>query len=192
MIEPSRKSSAHSKTSQKKTTFCLTTTQGSKGPSNQVRQPGEQGKSKNRFASAAKIVLLANRAFPLPSRKASRGNSGSISIPVPQDSVSMKFAATASTVSNSVDENSSLYAVENVIVMRENTYKMQPDDLFLTEKARGIIHEVLENRLKSKSYDAEESKKLSIEISEEIKRKVKAETSVNRYKLFAWCGLARY
>jgi len=131
----------------------------------------------------AKTVLLANRAFPLRSRKPSRGNSGSISIPVPQDPVSTKFAATASTVSNSVDENSSLYAVENIIMMRENTYKIEPDDLFLTEKARGIIQEVLENRLKSKSLDAEESKNLSIEISEEIKRKVKAETPVNRYKL---------
>ena len=59
---------------------------------------------------------------------------------------------------------------------------MEPDDGFLSQKASGIIRDVLEARLKSKTYAAEESKKLSIEISEEIKKKVKAEVPVERYK----------
>lgn len=186
-MEPSRRSSKQSKLSQKKTTFFLTSSQASKEPSNEVKQPGEQGNSKGKFASVAKTVLLANRAFAPVSRKASRS---SVSIPALQDAGNAKFAATAaSAASNSVGENASLYAVEH-FAMVENTYKMEPNDLFLTGKARGIIREVLEENLQSKSYVAEESKKLSIEISEEIKRKMKIEASVERYKLVCvvWIG----
>ena len=190
VMEATRRSSTQSKTSQKKTTFFLTSNEGSKEPSNESKQLGEQGNSRRRFASVAKKVLLANRAFP-PMRKLSRGNIGltGISIPIPQDAVVGKLAPAVSVASNSVEESASMYAAENVITM-ENTYKMEPDNLFLTERARGIIREVLEAHLKGKSYVAEEGKKLSFEISEEIKRKVKAETRIKRYKFVCvvWIG----
>ena len=65
MTESSRKSSLQSKTSQKKTTFFLTSQEkGQREPSNDLKEAGEQGKIKGKFASVARTVLLANRAFP--------------------------------------------------------------------------------------------------------------------------------
>ena len=188
-MEPSRRSSTQFKTSQKKTTFFLTSNDGSKEPGNELKQPGEQGTSKQRFVSVAKTVLLANRAFKPPARKLSRGSIGAVSIPVAQDAVLGKLAPATSVASNSVEESASIYAAEKVIMM-ENTYKMEPDNSFLTEKARGIIREVLEANLKGKSYVAEECKRLSFEISEEVMRKVKAEMRVKRYKFVCvvWIG----
>lgn len=189
VMESTRKNSTQSRISQKKTTFFLTSTEETKSPSNEPKQLHEQGNRKGKFASVAKTVLLANRAFPQTTRKASRTGS-SISIPVPQESTlaSSKFATTASAPST-VDDNLSLYAIEDVSQMG-NTYKMEPDDGFLSQKASGIIRDVLEARLKSKTYAPEESKKLSIEISEEIKKKVKAEVLVERYKFVCvvWIG----
>ena len=170
-----------SRTSQKKTKFFLTSTEETKRPINEPKQPREQGNRKGKFPSVAKTVLPENRAFPQTTRKTSRTGS-SISIPVPQEwtLASSKFATTAS-VPSAVDDNLSLYAIEDISQV-ESTYKMEPDDGFLSQKASGIIRDVLEARLKSKTYAAEESKKLSIEISEEIKKKVKAEVPVERYK----------
>lgn len=183
MMEASRKSSLQSKSSQKKTTFFLTTQEkGTKEPSNDLKQAGEQDKIKSKFASVARTVLLANRAFPPASRKTSRGNSALIAnqLDVPQGKIACSAAP-----SSSVDENLSMEHL-----MMENTFKMQPDDLFLTGKAGMIIRGVLEAHLSSKSYIAEESKRLSVEISEEIKRKVKAEAPVERYKFVCvvWIG----
>ena len=77
--------------------------------------------------------------------------------------------------------------------MMENTYQMEPTSVFLTEKVRGIIREVLGVYLKSKSYTANEAKRLSTEICEEIKRKVKDESPIERYKLVCvvWIGQVR-
>lgn len=191
MIKSSmRRNPTQSKTSQKKT-FFLTSTEVSREPSNNSKETREQEVSKRRFASVAKTVLLANRAFsPAPSsRNAIRGNNGAISLPVSTEAVTVKFAPSTSAASNSSEDNLSLCALENDIMM-ENSFRMEPDELFLTEKSRGIIREVLEAHLKGKSYLAEESKRLSIEISEEIKRKVKAKTPAGRYKLVCvvWIG----
>lgn len=72
---------------------------------------------------------------------------------------------------------------------RENSYKIEPYDL-LNGKAHGIIHNVLEEHLKSKMYTAENSKRWSVEISEEIKSKIKAEEPSERYKFVCvvWIG----
>lgn len=187
VMEFARKSSLQSKSPQKKTTFFLTGQEkGGKEPSNELKQAGEQDKIKSKFASVARTVLLANRAFPSATRKASRGSSALI--PNQSEVPPGKFAS-STTAASSVDDNSSLYALEN-LTMQENTYKMEPDEFFLTGKARVIIRDVLEAHLKAKSYIAEESKRLSVEISEEIKRKVKAEAPVERYKLVCvvWIG----
>lgn len=75
----------------------------------------------------------------------------------------------------------------------ENTFEMDPKSIFVTEKVGGIIGEVLELHLKSKTYKADESKELSLKISDEIKRKVKEETLIERYKLvcIVWIGQDR-
>lgn len=75
MTESSRKNSLQSKISHKKTTFFLTSQErGEREPSNDLNQAGEQDKIKGKFASIARTVLLANRAFPAPAvRKAGRG-----------------------------------------------------------------------------------------------------------------------
>ena len=81
MMEPSRKSSLQSKTPQKKTTFFLTSQEkGQREPSNDLKPASEQDKIKGKFASVARTVLLANRAFPpTVGRKLGRGqNSGLI------------------------------------------------------------------------------------------------------------------
>lgn len=191
MMEPSRKSSLQSKTPQKKTTFFLTSQEkGQRGPSNDLKQAGEQDKIKGKFASVARTVLLANRAFPPAAvRKAGRGQNSAL-ISNHQSEVALaKFTSSNSAVPNPVDDNSSLYLGEKL--MMENTYKMKPDNFFLTEKTRVIIRDVLEAHLRSKSYIAEESKRLSVEISEEIKRKVKAEAPVERYKFVCVVGIGQ-
>ncbi len=185
VMEPARRSSLQSKSPQKKTTFFLTSQEkGEKQPSNELKQAGEQDKGKTKFASVARTVLLANRAFPPATRKASRGNS---LIPNQSEVLPGKFASSTTTAS-SVDDISSVYAMDKLTI--ENTYKLQPDEFFLTGKARAIIRDVLEAHLTAKSYIAEESKRLSVEISDEIKRKVKAEAPVERYKLVCvvWIG----
>ena len=182
MMEPPRKSSLQLKAPQKKTTFFLTSQEkGQREPSNDLKQAGEQDKIKGKFASVARTVLLANRAFPSAvGRKVGPGqNSGPI--PNYQSELPLaKFTSCHSPAANSVVDNSSLYLGEKP--MMENTYKMKPDNFFLTGKAGAIIRDVLEGHLRSKSFIAEESKRLSVEISEEIKRKVKAEAPVERYK----------
>lgn len=186
-MESARKSSLHSKGSQKKTTFFITSQEkGEKQPSNELKQASEQDKGKSKFASVAKTVLLANRAFPPATRKASRGSSALI--PNQSEVPSAKFTSSASALSNSIDDDSSLYALERLTM--ENTFKMEPGEMFLSGKARAIIRDVLETHLGAKSYIAEETKRLSVEISEEIKRKVKAEAPVERYKLVCvvWIG----
>jgi len=190
IMEPSTKSSLQSKTSQKKTTFFLTAQEkGQREPSNDLKQAGEQDKIKGKFASVARTVLLANRAFlPAVGRKVGHGQNSGV-IPNYQAEVPLaKFTSSNLAAANSVDDNSSLYLGEKA--MMENTYKMKPDNFFLTGKAGEIIRDVLEGHLRSKSYIAEESKRLSVEISEEIKRKVKAEAPVKRYKLvcIVWIG----
>lgn len=187
MMENARKNSLQPKTSQKKTTFFLTSDEKTpKEPSNELKQAGEQDKIKSRFASVARTVLLANRAFPAQTRKPSRGNSALI--PTQSEAQSGKFASATSAATNSIDDNMSAFNGERL--MMENTYKMEPDGLFLNGKARVIIRDVLEEHLKSKSYIAEDSKRLSAEISEEIKRKVKAEAPLERYKFVCvvWIG----
>lgn len=75
----------------------------------------------------------------------------------------------------------------------ENTFEMDPKSIFVTEKVGGIIGEVLELHLKSKTYKADETKELSLKISDEIKTKVKEETLIERYKLvcIVWIGQDR-
>ena len=190
MMEPSRKSSLQSKTPQKKTTFFLTSQEkGQREPSNDLKQAGEQDRLKGKFASVARTVLLANRAFPSPvGRKVGRGQNSGVNPNYQSEVPLAKFTSSTLAAASSVDDNSSLYLGEEL--MMENTYKMKPNNFFLTGKARVIIRDVLEEHLRSKSYVAEESKRLSVEISEEIKRKVKAEVLVERYKLVCvvWIG----
>ena len=186
-MESARKSSLQSKSPQKKTTFSLTSQEkGLKEPSNELKQAGEQYKIKSKFASVARTVLLANRAFTPATRKASRGSSALI--PNQLELPPGKLASSSTAASSSVDDDSSLYALEKLTM--ENTYKMEPDEFFLTGQARIIIRDVLEAHLRAKSYIAEDSKRLSVEISEEIKRKVKSEAPLERHKLVCvvWIG----
>lgn len=190
MMEPSRKSSLQSKTPQKKTTFFLTSQEkGQREPSNDLKPASEQDKIKGKFASVARTVLLANRAFPpTVGRKLGRGQNSGL---IPNYQSEVPLASSSLDALNSVDDNSSLYFEEKLKM--ENTYKIKPDNFFLTGKARVIIREVLERHLRNKSYNAEESKRLSAEISDEIKRKVKAEAPVERYKFVCvvWIGQQR-
>ena len=133
--------------------------------------------------------MLANRAFsPAVGRKVGRCQNSGVIPNYQTEAPLAKFTSSNFAAANSVDDNSSLYLGEELIM--ENTYKMKPDNFFLTGKARSIIRDVLEGHLRNKSYIAEESKRLSVEISEEIKRKVKAEVPVERYKLVCvvWIG----
>ena len=187
MMEPSRKSLLQSKTPQKKTTFFLTTQEKEqREPSNDLKPAGEQDKIKGKFASVVRTALLANRAFPSAvGRKLGRGQNLGL---IPDYQSEVQLTSSSSAAVNSVDDDSSLYLEERQ--MMENTYKIKPDNFFLTEKVRVIIRDVLEGHLRNKCYIAEESKRLSVEISEEIKRKVKAEAPVERYKIVCvvWSG----
>ena len=133
--------------------------------------------------------MLANRAFPAPAvRKSGHGQNSCLILNYQSEVPLSKFASSNLAAANSIEDKFSLYLVEKL--MTENTYKLKPDNFFLTEKARVIIGDVLKAHLSSKSYIAEDSKKLSVEISEEIKRKVKAEAPVERYKFVCvvWIG----
>lgn len=64
-----------------------------------------------------------------------------------------------------------------------NTYKMSPDQKFLSGKAKAYMEDLLENKLKDLEYDDEKAKSLCLSLSEEIKGKVKENWLVSRYKL---------
>ena len=175
------------KTPQKKTTFFLTSQEkGQIEPSNDLKPAGEQDKIKGKFASVARTVLLANRAFPSAvGRKLGRGQNSGL---IPNYPSEVPVASSSVAAVNSADDNSSRYLEEKLKM--ENTYKIKPDNFFLPGQARMIIRNVLERHLRNKLYNAEESKRLSAEISDEIKRKVKAEAPVERYKFVCvvWIG----
>lgn len=186
MMENVKKNSLTTKNPRRKATFFLTSDERTfTEPSNELKETSEQDRAKGKFASVARTVLLANRAFP-QTRKPTRVNS--VLVHNQSETQSVKFATTAPAPANSVDDTMSAFYGERLL--RENTYKMEPDDLFLSGKARVIIHNVLEEHLKSKMYTADDSKRWSVEISEEIKRKIKAEEPLERYKFVCvvWIG----
>ena len=102
------------------------------------------------------------------------------------------------SIQNSRLVNAALHAILSILIFQnttemENTFEMEPKNIFLTEKVGGIIREVLELYLENMTYKADESKELSMKISDEIKRKVKEETLIERYKLVCvvWIGQDR-
>lgn len=100
----------------------------------------------------------------------------------------MLFVSFSLDVVNFVDDNLFLYFEEKLKM--ENIYKIKFDNFFLIGKVWVIICEVLERYLRNKLYNVEESKRLLVEISDEIKRKVKVEVFVERYKFVCvvWIG----
>lgn len=100
----------------------------------------------------------------------------------------MLFVSFSLYVVNFVDDNLFLYFEEKLKM--ENIYKIKFDNFFLIGKVCVIICEVWERYLRNKLYNVEESKRLLVEISDEIKRKVKVEVFVERYKFVCvvWIG----
>lgn len=72
------------------------------------------------------------------------------------------------------------------MVHYENTYRMHPTKKFFPEKAAAIIKSVLEDALKRKSYDFATFSKLTLELSDRIKERVKESMDLPRYKLVSF------
>lgn len=100
----------------------------------------------------------------------------------------VKFVIIVLVLVNFVDDIMLVFYGERLL--RENIYKMEFDDLFLSGKVCVIIYNVLEEYLKSKMYIVDDSKRWLVEISEEIKRKIKVEEFLERYKFVCviWIG----
>ncbi|XP_028404619.1 uncharacterized protein LOC114527179 [Dendronephthya gigantea] len=62
-------------------------------------------------------------------------------------------------------------------------YKMTPDHFFPMMAIETKINEILESRLKGKSYDPANGKEISKELAEEIKMEVQRSYELKRYKL---------
>lgn len=73
----------------------------------------------------------------------------------------------------------------------ENTYKMIPDQKFLSGKTKAYIEEILAKKLQDMEYDDEKAKKMCTALSEEIQAKVKENWLVSRYKLVCLVNIGK-
>ena len=64
----------------------------------------------------------------------------------------------------------------------ENTYKLEPELKFQSDKVKAIIEDVLESQLKDETYDPKACKQLVLTLSEIIKSRVK-DLNYQSYKL---------
>lgn len=64
----------------------------------------------------------------------------------------------------------------------ENTYKLEPEVKFQTDKVKNIIESVLESQLKEEPYDPKACKQMVLTLSEIIKSRVK-DMNYQSYKL---------
>lgn len=72
---------------------------------------------------------------------------------------------------------------ERLNIRFENTYKMEPDEKFPIFKAKTFAEEVMESKLKDKEYNAEECPRLSLDVSDSIKQRIKAQCLPPRFKV---------
>ena len=75
-----------------------------------------------------------------------------------------------------------LSAKERPVIQYENTYRIEPDQVFPSQKVREITHDVLESHLKDLRYDAEDCPKLSRTLTDTIKQEIKG-LGNPRYKI---------
>lgn len=73
----------------------------------------------------------------------------------------------------------------------ENTYKMHPDQKFLSGKTKAYIEEILAKKLQDMEYNDEKAKSMCSALSEEIKAKVKENWLVRRYKLVCLVNIGK-
>ena len=74
----------------------------------------------------------------------------------------------------------------------ENTYRIEPSSSkFFTGRVSSIIHGVLENELKDKSYDFPTFSKLTMELSDRIKEKVTVDLDMPRHKLVSFVTIGQ-
>ena len=71
-------------------------------------------------------------------------------------------------------------------VRYENTYRMHPTKKFFPDKAEAIIKDVLRAALNEKIYDFTTFSKLTSELSDQIKERVKDSMDLPRYKLVSF------
>ena len=65
----------------------------------------------------------------------------------------------------------------------QNTYKMKPDKVFLTEQIKATIRECLDCCLKGKIYSSDCAKSWAVELADEIKGKVKQQGYLRQFKI---------
>lgn len=71
-------------------------------------------------------------------------------------------------------------------VRYENTYRMEPSNIFFQDKASTIIKSVFEESLPEKVYDYSIFAKLTSELSDKINERVKENLNISRYKLVSF------
>ena len=74
----------------------------------------------------------------------------------------------------------------------QNTYRMEPTtSKFFADKVGSIIHSVLEEALKNKEYDYATFSKLTLELSDQIKDRVKVYLNLPRHKLVSFVTIGQ-
>lgn len=72
---------------------------------------------------------------------------------------------------------------ERMTIRLENTYKMEPDERFPIFKAKKLADEVMAEKLQNKVYHAEDCTRMSLDISDSIKQRIKAQCCPARFKV---------
>lgn len=75
----------------------------------------------------------------------------------------------------------------------ENTYKLGPDEgtVFMPYKAKSIIEKCLRDYLQDLSYDPKICARMCQKLTEEIKRKLKQQTTFQRYKYVVYVAVGQ-
>lgn len=96
----------------------------------------------------------------------------------------MKKRASSSTSILAMAQNpaDSTYSRRRPRLVYENTYKLEPESKFETDKVKKIIDSVLELQLKEETYDPKSCKQMVLTLSEIIKSRVK-ELNYYSYKI---------
>lgn len=125
--------------------------------------PPSTSQTESKAERAAKNLKLKITPQLIPAEGASRRNSSSVA------SMALKR-----------DQSSSHVPGENVLL--ENTYKMTPDKTFPTRTIKGILKEVLTEKLSEMKYETKACRQLTKTLSDELKTRVK-ELNIPRYKI---------
>lgn len=97
----------------------------------------------------------------------------------------MSMAHRRQSVVESITGKSTLILTSNATqknIKYENTYKLEPDVKFQTEKIKGIVRDIFENDLSDQTYKPENCISQSKLLAEKIKQAVKAQ-DFDRYKI---------